>query len=429
MFKYLLYFLFVTELTGVILMENGAYSASCGSFGYKNGASFAFCGYIALALIAFFFAIKTKLFSFPLKYRNINSANFQGLAIVIFIINLFFLIVILVGYGGIDVLTLKIGKGEFRSTMGFLGSIGFGSVGYMIIKGFAPALLAYLSFVYIKSKETLKNKFLLFINFAIIFFIGAMCGSKAASIFMLLPALIIIYWKVSLKKLFALGMLFLIVLVAFAAIYDEKPIDFRNLELSSFLAPSQNAISWVIYRATVLQGDVSWKIWDMYVNNEELFSYASTLLSAGGNKLLGLLGISSEDNFEEFAKYQYSTMLTHVVGYPLDELQSGRTNVTGTIFSEGVIAGGLAGVFIFSIIAGLLAGLNYKVIKYALKNNNAIVASLASTYFCFGIFSWLNSGGITGLFHIAIIIQLILGFVFIKLAILIARDLQKISKN
>ena len=188
MFKYLLYFVLVGPLIGVILMEYGAYSWSASTFGYKNGASFAFLGYIALVLLAFFFTIKTNLFPFSLKYRTPNW-HFKNLSIIIFTINLLFLIMFLFGFGGIDVLLLKIGKGELRAGMGFLGTLGLGSIGQMIIKGFAPALLAYLSFIYIKIRKTPKNKFLLLINFIIVFLIGAITGYKAAAILYCCPPL------------------------------------------------------------------------------------------------------------------------------------------------------------------------------------------------------------------------------------------------
>jgi len=245
-----------------------------------------------------------------------------------------------------------------------------------------------------------------------------------------LPALILIYWRIPFKKVLAFGLLFLVLLIAFAMVYDRQRIDFKNLGLSQFMAPPQNAITAVVYRLTVLQGDVSWKIWDMYINKEELFPYIPTLLSAGGNRLLFAYGsVSREQYFKEFAKYHYSTMLTYVVGdYPLEALRPGYTNFTGTVFSEGIIAGGLLGLFIFSTIAGLLAGINYKIIKYSLKNNNAVLAALASTYFVSGVFSWLYSGGIVTLFHIAIIIQFILIFILIELVVLLSKGFKNFKE-
>ncbi|MCK4445460.1 MAG: hypothetical protein KAW56_00090 [Candidatus Marinimicrobia bacterium] len=423
MFKYLLYFLFASELVGIILMENGAYSVSCGT-GYRNGASLAFCGYIVLVLVAFFFTIKTNLFSFSFKRRNKDYNNFKSLSIVVLSVNLLFLFIMLFGAGAINVLLLKIGRGELRSTMGLLGTLGLGSLGQMITKGFAPVLLSCLSFVYRKTRKSLTNKLLLLINFITVFLIGGVLGYKSAAVFVLLPSLVILYWKIPLRKVISFFLISIIIFVLFAAVYDKKELNLSGIQNTGFTMPSNNAISFLLYRMTVLQGDVPWKVWDMHVNNKGLFPYTPTLLAVIGDKMLNVFtGISRRESFSKFASFHYATMLTHDVGYPLYALQSGYTNVSGSIFSEGLIAGGLVGVIILSIFAGIFAGINYKLIKHSIKNNNIVVASIASTYFCFGVFSWLNSGGIVTLFHIATILQFVIAFVLIKLVISITKGL------
>lgn len=408
MFNYLLYFALLTPLIGIILMEQGAFGISCIRFGYANGAVMAYSAYIIMLLFSYYIIAKRKIFNFKTLSLSIFQ-NIDSLYIIISIVNLIFLFIMLFVFGGINVFLGTVQKGEFRISFGF-----FGSIAFMITKYFAPALLCYLTLIYTKHQKTFLQTFFLLMNFFVVSLIGSCWGYKSSAALILIPALTILFWKISFRKIVFIGILCVISFMFFGKYFEKKTIDFSTLTSMDFSKLDfNNAAEVVIYRLTVMQGEVGWRVWDMYKNNEPLPQYAPTLLAVFGDKTLALFGGITVDDYREFIKYHYGFLLTYVMGNTLNNIKEGH-NITGTVFSEGIIAGGIAGLIIFSILAGLLTGINYQLIANGIKTNRPILSSMASVYFCYVLFAWLIGGNIVGLMHISIIIGFILTYLLLK---------------
>jgi glucan phosphoethanolaminetransferase (alkaline phosphatase superfamily) len=262
------------------------------------------------------------------------------------------------------------------------------------------------------------------LNFILAFVFGASWGYKSTAIFILMPALVILYPKINFKKISVFGVLAFTIFVLFAIFFDNTDnVDFNNVDL--FASGSDgNPIQFVLYRITVLQGDVCWKVWDLFVDNKlSGVNYSKTIWGViGDGNLNRLFGVNTS-NYPEYIKYHFGLLLTLLCGNSPSSIAEGY-NVTGTVFSEGLIAGGKTGLLFFSAFAGICAKITKSLIDSGLKNNLPLLASISSTYFCFNIFSWINGGGIETLFHISVLLGLILNIIFLTTIINISKKLK-----
>jgi len=387
MFKYILCFVVLSPLLGVALVENGLYAPSLGHPGYSNGASVAFFVHCLVLLLFAWLAIDKKLgASKEIKPHVVKVPCFVSLAYIVFTINLIFLFVMLFGAGGLEVIRGRVQKGEFRTSLGAMGALA-----YWITLYFAPTLLAYLSVVSTKITKSPRKTRLLAANFAICSLIGLNWGFKSTTLALLLPSVLILYWKISFKRALAFGLIAAVVLTMTFMLFDRA--NEGPGEILTYLA----------VRATVMQGDVSWGVWDLYRDKQPLPPYLPVLSVAMGDRFFSLISGIERRNFGEWVKYHYDYLLTNLIGYPLDEIEAGQS-VTGTIFSEAVIALGSPGFLLFSIFGGLVAGVCYNIIKDAIGDGRFIRAAISSNYFCLPVFSWLNGGGITILFTATVFI-------------------------
>ena len=161
-----------------------------------------------------------------------------------------------------------------------------------------------------------------------------------------------------------------------------------------------SVIDLLVKRITIIQGDVAWYIWDLYIKGEQFPRYWPTLQASLSDTLLVLLG-AERGNFFEWMSLHYDYIITYLAGSPPWQIQEGHS-VTATPFAEGLIAGGIPGLIVITLVAGVLVGGMYRFIDYSLRNQHNVRAALGSTYFCFYIFGWLNSGGVVQLFHVSI---------------------------
>jgi hypothetical protein len=229
-------------------------------------------------------------------------------------------------------------------------------------------------------------------NLFIVVLIGASWGFKSTAMLILMPALLLLNWRIRPWTLVGLSLAFAGTLVLFFLIFDSSAGE--HSEFASIL----------LTRLTVLQGDVSWHIWDLYSNEEPLPNYWPTLLAAFGDTFLSLLGPSRSDPYE-WMLYHYDWMITYLAGAPLDQIEGGHS-ITATPFSEGILAGGITGVVFFVAAGGVLVGSTYRIIDAALRRGRDVRATIVATYFCFNIFPWLNAGAVVQLFHISLLISL-----------------------
>jgi hypothetical protein len=246
--------------------------------------------------------------------------------------------------------------------------------------------------LYRRSSKRAASKARLGINLLVAFAIGASWGFKTTAISILMPALLLLYWRVRPIQLVTLGAIFVASVVLFVQLFD---VDVEAItDIQAFL----------LTRITVLQGDVSWYIWDLYSDGTALPNYWPTLLAALGDKVVSALFVSRLDWYE-WMLYHYDWMMSYVAGVSLSQIAQGGHSIVGTPFSEGLIAGGVAGVALFAVLAGTFTGLMYRFLDRALRNDRALPAALGATYFCFSLFPWLNAGAIVQLFHISLLIS------------------------
>ena len=413
MFKYLLFFVLFAPLIGIILVENGAYSISTAQFGHPNGAWLAYTVHCLVLLAVTYWTIAKKL-GFPrTKTTSISHLPpFVPLAYVILCVNFVFLAVMLFGAGGIEVLMGKAEKSGFRASLNYIAAIAAWIKNY-----FAPSLLAYLSFVFTKSLKSRRECTLLALNIAICVLIGLNWGSKATPLIMLFPSILIIYWKISIRKMLLLASVACLTLLATFMLFDrsDEGIRWAANEAGDFSVGE--AATFLAIRGTVLQGDVAWYIWDMYEDKQKLPPYFPTLYAAIGDRLFSLVSGIPRSDYPRWVKYHYDSLLTATAGVPLDEIFVSGHNVNGTIFSEGIIALGSPGYLLFSIFGGLCTGISFNIIKEAIHSGRAIRAALSADYFCLIVFLWLNGGGITMLFHISVFLGIMMTYLLIRMCI------------
>jgi hypothetical protein len=243
------------------------------------------------------------------------------------------------------------------------------------------------------SSKSRRLRWLLTANFALLFIIGASWGFKTNAIATLLPSLLLIYWRITIFQLGRLALLFVLIIVAFFYQFDSGVEAYADVQ------------SFLFTRITVIQGDVAWYVWDKYVSGADLPNYWPTLLAVFGGKLLSLSGLSRE-KFFEWIHYHYDLLITYVADVPLDQIAGGHS-ITATPFAEGLVAGGIAGVVFFAVLAGLIVGRTYAFIRSSLLLGQNDRAAIAATYFCFYVFAWLNGGGVVQLVHISVWFALI----------------------
>ena len=413
MFKYLLFFVLFSPLIGIILVENGAYSISTAQFGHPNGAWLAYTVHCLVLLAVTFWTIAKKLGS-PRKKTTSTShlPPFVPLAHVILCVNVVFLALMLFGAGGIEVLMGKMEKSGFRASLNYISAIALWIRSY-----FVPSLLAYLSFVFTKSLKSPRERRLFGLNIAICALIGLNWGSKASPLIMLLPSILIIYWKISIRKVILLASIACLALIANSMLFDRSDEGLRWAADEAGDFSLKEAATFVAIRGTVLQGDVAWYIWDMYEDKQKLPPYFPTLYAAIGDRLFSLFSGIQRSDYPRWVKYHYDSLLTATAGVPLDEIFVSGHNVNGTIFSEGIIALGSPGYLLFSIFGGLCAGLSFNIIKEAIDSGSPIRAALSADYFCLIVFLWLNGGGITMLFHISVFLAIMMTYLLIRMCI------------
>jgi oligosaccharide repeat unit polymerase len=385
MYKYLVAFVLLSPLVGIYLVETGEFAASVGITGYQNGATLAYACYAAsVAVVAWLSCGRQRRPASLSETRHPRAdAQFQVFAISLLWVSGAFLFLFLFGFGAIQVWAGNVGKGEFRVGLG-----AFGAIPNLMTKFILPALLAYAVALFCKTSKKRKFRWLLFANFTLLFFIGASWGFKTTGFMVLLPALLILYWRITLGTLFRLTAAFVLVITVFFFQFDANVEGYADVG------------TFLLTRITVIQGDVAWYVWDKYVSGDDFPNYWPTLLAAFGGNLMSLFGLSRSDYFT-WMHYHYDLMITYIAEVPLQQIEDGHS-ITATPFAEGLVAGGLWGVLFFAVLAGLLVGRTFAFIQRALQRGHDKAAALASTYFCFYIFAWLNGGAIVQLFHISL---------------------------
>ncbi len=406
MFKYIVAFALFSPLFGIYFIEGGSYAYSVGKDGYPNGAFNAFSFFITIILL---FAFTVVYFTRGSRSKNLKNyliensnleesmlqAKYTSFSSKLIIIHLVLLLIMLFGFGGIKVWMGIMDKGQFRIALG-----PFGSFAYIMMKIASPSLFAFSTLQYKKVKHNFFNNSLWRINLVLILILGSVWGFKSTGISMLLPSIIILFWKISFKNVLKLSVGFFGLLLLFFYFFDSDGVF------------GMDAVIFIFDRLTTFQGDVSWHIWGLYSNGEQFPNYFPTLYSALGDSTLKIFGVVRENLFM-WMNYHYDWMLIYLAGLPLDAIDKGH-NIVGTPFSEGLVAGGFSGMVVFAGIAGTLIGVSYNALANFIYKKQQTYAAIFSAYFCFYIFPWLSGGSITQLFHISNFVGLIITLILIE---------------
>jgi len=404
MYKYLVGIVLLLPLIGIIMVERGAFAASVGIFGYANGAGIAYAVYASVVVLVAWISNgqKPRLSQLSVNEEKHSDFKLKIFGVNLLLVNAAFLLIFLFGFGAINVWTGIIGKGEFRVGLGI-----FGAFPNLMTKFVLPAFLAYATSLYLKSSKSRRLQWLMVANFTLLFIIGASWGFKTTGFVVLLPALMIIYWKISIMSLLKLSFAFVAVVLMFFYIFDAGVQAYADVG------------TFLFTRVTVIQGDVAWYVWDKYITGQDLPNYWPTLLAAFGGNILTVFGLSRSD-FYNWIYYHYDLLITYVAKVPLDQIENGHS-VTATPFAEGLVAGGVWGIIFFSVIAGLIVGRLHSYIRRSLAYGHHIRAAVAATYFCFYVFSWLNGGAVVQLFHISLWIALFITLCAFKGMLLVGK--------
>lgn len=398
-------------------MEMGAYSFAANELGYANGATLAYSLFSILLYITYRITLKN-----PIAFLEIKNStlNYKAIALVILFINLIALFIILIPFKGYQIWIGQIDKGAFRVNLGF-----FGSIAYMMVRSFIPAMICMISYLYIKKIEKTSNdKLILFLNFFVAFLFGASWGYKSSALFILLPGLILFFWNIKFISFLKFSGISVFLFVIFSFFFDNRSLEFNAVDILNTQGTG-NALEAVIYRLTVLQGDACWKIWNLHLNGDlDTVQYHKVLISILGDKNIDLLFGVNQNDYVNFIQYHFGLLLTYLCGNSPDAIAYGY-NVTGTVFSEGLIAGGIKGLVFFAIFAGFLTGLSVNLIKEAMIKNNPIFVSIITSYFCFNIFAWLIGGGVDSLFHISILTGVFLTYILLLIIVNISNKIIK----
>ncbi|GFE82023.1 hypothetical protein GCM10011487_40230 [Steroidobacter agaridevorans] len=387
----MLYFALLTPLLGIIQVEQGAYAPSVNRWGEPNGATYAFAAYIVFALLGVwistrgtFFRDSTRREAASVAIPRIEVMKFSTVALIV---NGAFCVLTVVVFGGLSVLSGEVGKGEFRTSLG-----GFGAVAYLILKWLAPTIFALACAMYSAGGKPRGARIPLVVLGLITAIIGASWGFKTTALYILLPGVMVMLWFRPARALL------LPAAAAFASIFVAFQM-FDKLEGMIY----ESAFQFILARLTIFQGDVSWFIWDMWRSGEEFANYWITPMVAIGDRLFSMLSGITRDDMQEWVSAHYGSLLTYTIGYPLEGIEEGHS-VTGTPFSEGVIAMGAFGIPVFGLLAGIITGWVYAKIDKALSNGRLLSAALWANYSVFFLFGWLNGGEIVTLFHISVIV-------------------------
>lgn len=393
-FRYVVAFCFVAPLIGIMQMEAGGYGGSVLQAGHANGATVAFgIGFVAF-LVTVAITNELRIFSFvglkQLPVLRPSSRTWIIATVSLVAMALFTLF----ASGGINVMLRSVGRGDFRAGLGNTGAIS-----YLILKYYSPAVLAYLALLY--SRRPWYDALIpLGLPAIVVAIIALSFGFKSGVVLAFLPAAVIYFWRTSSWWVIPLAAL------ALALIYGGYRF-FEGLSDPSVI------LDRLFYRVTVLQGDVAWKIWDLHARGESLPSYFASVPGIFGDRLFTLAsGIDRSDSLAWVVTH-FGLLTTYLSGYPVHDIMAGHNN-TATIFSEGVLMGGLSGVLAISMLAGLLTTALYRFIEACLLKHRYAEAALAASYFVFGLMAWLLGGGITAILHMSILVGLASGYVLLK---------------
>jgi hypothetical protein len=390
---------YLMPFIGMIRMEQGEFGGSVAEFGHRNYASEAFAFFIIIS----FFAYKSLGSLLPTirstreSTINLNRLR-RGLIVSVFILCLASFVV-LIFFDGINTILGNVERGAFRSSLG-----PFGALAFFILKFLAPGILAVAIISAKNIKIALRDYVLIVSLFILSSLVALSFGFKSGIVILMLPSLVLIVNKFSIRIALILGCIF-------TSLIFVSYLFFESLDDNS----AGVVMTLIIDRLTIVQGAVPWKMWDMLDNEEAFPSYLRTLPAIFGDKFLSFItGITPENNAYQWVMMHSALIPTYLSGYSPDEIVNGHNN-TATSFSEGILFAGYLGILIFAIFGGFVIRISIYWIEKAISKCQYVSASVAACFAVNCVWAWVMSGGINMIFHISVLVNFASLYVLLKL--------------
>jgi len=380
-------FFMVLPLFGVMVMETGEVSPFIDEPGAANGASLAFTVHLLAFFLAFMWALRlwghnrvaggpagTTRTTTPRRYDNYASTCALLFAILA--------VMMLFVFGGINVLALSVDKAEFRISLG-----PFGAIMTLATKWLMPAMFAALVRAGMDQGWTGERRAIALFCGLCLCIVGASWGFKTTIVLMLLPALILVSWRLRARAFVALALFTLVNVVALSLFFDQH----EDLGI---------ALDALVFRLTALQGDLAWYTWDKVAGGGDTPGYLKTFLPVLGDGVLRqITGADPQRDYADWASYYFGPAMTLYGGYPVEGVMMGVTN-QATIFAEALVIGGKYFFVMASAFFGLLVGWVAARLKASIDGRRYAAAATLSTFFSFTVLSWVLGNGFSSLFYL-----------------------------
>lgn len=389
-------------MIGLVLMEDGAAGPNIYQSGYPNGASVAYLYHLGVFYLAYTLTVRVGRSRYvptldKRRYRPpmYTPDEFKRLAAAAFATGLAILLVLLFVCGAIDVVRGLLEKGQLRN------EVKFAMFAYLARDFLTPMLAAVVAFGYKRTQAGATEHFLMAAVFVLAAVSGAVWGYRASSIMAILPALLILLPRLGAVRTIASLATAMLILTLGSMAFERLPLD--------------QAIIAVLNRATVGTADSPWKLWEIAsLSPESLPPYWPTLLAALGGRLGSFVAAAAGDPVLMVNLSDYSVLVTFVVKNfaPLVDTSS---NVTTTVFGEGLLALGSERYLLFSLFAGMVTAVIRVLWLRGTAENRPVLTVLSSVYFITSILAWLNSGGIIVLFALPTLVYYAAAFIVLSL--------------
>lgn len=379
-------------LLGVMQMEDGAFGNSIGMYGYPNGVTVIYALYAVVVLLAYF-GLRAGRAILPVAFEP-SGTSFKIYAKLLIFSFLLFLLIMLFGFGGWAVWLGQVGKGEFRANLGR-----FGAVAYVLVNSIIPLLMAYVSVLYRSAVGDWRDRIWLIVLFGLTVLIGSTWGFKSTGITMLLPALMVLFWRADLRRVLAVCGAIVLTIVTFFYLFDSKTDE------------AVGGPAFLLTRLTILQGDVSWLLWNHHSEGGSFPPYLQTLLVLVGDQVFSMLTGVTREMPDLWADYHFDILVGQIAGLPLSVVNEGHS-IVGTPFADGLVLGGVPGVVVMALFAGVLCGVLCTLVESALYRGQNYRCALLVTYFSIYVITFLRNGVVIQLIHIATVVGLMLALTF-----------------
>ena len=391
-------FVMVLPLFGVIAMESGEISGFVDEAGAPNGASVAYSLHLLAFAVAFFLVARrgsakaaTKVPHLPELARNLDIyATFCAVTFAVLAVLMVF------GYGGINVLLLNVDRAEFRTSLG-----PFGAFMTVATKWLIPTMFAALVYAVSSSGWSAIRRLMVSLAALSLLVVGISWGFKTTVLFMLLPTFIVVAWSVRIRTLVWIVMAALALIFSLAIYFDQYQ-------------DTTAALDALILRLTALQGDLAWYTWGRVATGHATPAYLQTFLPVLGDRTLELLtGERSSSNYANWASYYFAPAMTIWGGFPAENVQAGVTN-QATLFAESVVIGGKYFFYLISGSFGALTGLFARWIRTAIRSGNPQSAATLATFFSLTVLPWVLGNGLASLLYLINIVGGLASYVVVS---------------